>query len=48
MNTSTVRSSIRINDGRVYVDEFADATGSLKYQAKVKLNYSYKEAGSNR
>lgn len=48
VNTSTVRSSIRINDGRVYVDEFADANGSLKYQAKVKLNYSYKEAGSNR
>ncbi|KXO14366.1 hypothetical protein AKG98_446 [Moritella sp. JT01] len=48
VNVSTVRNSVRVNDGRVYVDEFADADGSLKYQAKVKLSYSYKESGSNR
>jgi len=48
VNNSTIKNSIRVNDGRVYVDEFADADGALKYQAKVKLSYSYKEAGSNR
>ena len=48
VDSSTVRSSVRVNDGRVYVDEFADADVALKYQTKVKLSYSYKESGSNR
>lgn len=44
----TAKNSIKIGDGRVYVDEFADADGTLKYQARVKLTYSYKESGNNR
>lgn len=47
-NLSAVRSSIKIGNGRVLVDEFADSDGSLKYRAKVKLTYSYNESGNNR
>jgi hypothetical protein len=48
VNDNTSRSSVKINDGRVFVDEFADSDGVIKYQAKVKLTYSYKESGNNK
>lgn len=39
--------SLRVERGRVFVDEFADANGMIKYQAKLKVMYSYQEAGSD-
>lgn len=45
-NTASI--SVKIDDGRVFVDEFADADGLIKYQARVKITYSYNEPGNNR
>jgi hypothetical protein len=42
-NDRMIRRSIQVDDGSVYVDEFSNLDGSLKYQAKLKIRYSYKE-----
>ncbi len=47
-STSVLQRTIEIEDGYIVVDEFAEADGSLKYQAKVRVKYSFQESGSNR
>lgn len=48
VHDNTARISVKIDDGRVFVDEFADADGLIKYQTRVKITYSYNESGNNR
>jgi len=39
--------TLKVDRGRVFVDEFADVNGKIKYQAKLKLIYSYQEVISD-
>ncbi len=45
LNSSMIRGSIIVNDGKVFVDEFADSDGTINYQGKLKITYSYQKAG---